>query len=158
MTKLIVDLQTETILGIDHCVILDIEKLSAEDQATLAECDEDMGFDDDVVCEIAARNGIKLTELGASTGWGDLQYRNAVAYSPLSMKDEALVYTESGMYEEDEKEFEALMWVRRASTEELDELSDFIMNDDAVWNGYRSNFVDNLVHFYNIMQKKEEGK
>lgn len=60
MTRLIVDLETETILNMDNCVILDTDTLDDDALALLQDCDEDMGFDDDIVCQVADANGHRI--------------------------------------------------------------------------------------------------
>lgn len=151
-TRLIVDAQTDTILNIEHCYILTIDDLDDHDQATLLDINEDSGADDDIVVEMAKRCGIKVTDMGDQTGWGDLTYTNAVAYSPKSLRDEAnvLIDCEEWMrYDESELAKKALEWVdNKATTKELEELAGDIMQDDNVWNGYRENFVRNLIEWY----------
>lgn len=161
-TRLIVDAQTETILGIEHCYILTIDDLSEEDQQTLLDINEDSGADDEIVVEMAKKQGVKVTDIGDQTGWGDLSYSNAVAYSPLSLRDEANTLLDGGMYDDDDEESiritEMLKWVdQKATDEQLDELSQYIMQDDSVWNGYKNNFVGNLMEVFETLTKPDGG-
>jgi len=145
--KLLIDAKTGTILNVDDCYIVDADTLSDTDKALL-----DDGNDTEVG-EVAQRTGTSVTEIGKSTGWGDNKYAWTVSYSPLSLRDEAQVYVEGGIYENGDPEWDALVWATTATAEELSEVSAWIMSNDSVWEGFRNNFTTELVAVYNKLKE-----
>lgn len=142
MGKLIIDTQTGTILNIEHCYII-------EDTETI----EDNPTTDELQA-IADRSGIYINKMGFDTGWGDNTYRYTVSYSPKSIKDEADSILEGGIYEEGDREYEALVWAKDADLADLADISDSIMAQDGVWNGFRENLTEMLVFIHAL--KKEQ--
>jgi hypothetical protein len=143
MGKLIIDTQTGTILNIEHCYIIEDTDLKEEYELT---CDE--------LQEVADRSGIYINKMGNDTGWGDNTYRYTVSYSPKSIKDEADSILEGGIYEEGDREYEALVWAKDADLNDLTDISDSIMSQDGVWNGFRENLTEMLVFIHAL--KKEQ--
>ncbi len=143
MTKLLIDATTGTILNIEGCYIVDASEMTDDD------------FTDRELAALAERSGKSLAKLGADTGWGDNSYKYTVSYSPLSIKDEADSILEGGIYEEGDREYEALVWVAEAELEDLVDVSDSIMAQDAVWDGFRDNLTEMLV-FVHAMKKEEK--
>ena len=144
MAKLIIDAQTGTVLGVEHCFVVDTDDLGADDADLLENAsDSELG-------ELAQRVGKSIVQIGQDTGWGDNKYRWSVSYSPKSITDEADCYLEGGIYTEADSEYKALLWARdNATTEELAEISDTIMNYDNTWEGFRENLLESLVEYYN---------
>ncbi len=143
MSKLIIDTQTGTILNIEHCYVIEAEELGVDD------------FTSSELQAVADRCGKSISEMGSDTGWGDNSYRYTVSYSPLSVKDEADSLLEGGVYEEGDREYEALVWAKDANPEELRVISDSIMGQDAVWDGFRENLTEMLVFAHSL--RKEEN-
>jgi hypothetical protein len=142
--KLLIDTTTGTVLNIEGCVIVETDTLDDHDTHLL-----DVASDSEL-CDIGKRNGISLKKIGDDTGWGDNKYRYSVSYSPLSLKDEALSLIEAGMYTEEDSEWNALNWVQNEATQQdLEDLADWIMSSDSVWDGYKSNMMEWLIHLYN---------
>ena len=137
MNKYIVDATTGTIVDISNCYIVDPEDLG------------DMDLSDNEISEIAKEKGISVVEMARDTGFGDNKYRYTVSYSPLSIKDEADMLIEGGVYTEDDGAvFEALMWAKDATTEELTAVAEHIMAYDSVWDGFRDSLVEAVTFAY----------
>ena len=144
--KLLIDTTTGTILNIEGCVVVETDNFDDHDSHLMGEA----SASDSEVCDIGKRYGISLTQMGADTGWGDNKYRYSVSYSPLSIKDEADSLIEGGVYTEEDSEWKALQWVLNGATQtDLEDLSDWIMSSDGVWDGYKSNMMEWLIHLYN---------
>jgi hypothetical protein len=144
MTKLIVDATNGTILNMNDCYIIDAELLG-----------DDIVLSDREVQELANEHGISVAKMARDTGLGDNAYRYTVSYSPLSIKDEADSLLEGGVYEEGDREYEALVWAKDADLEDLRIISDSIMGQDAVWDGFRENLTEMLVFVHAL---RKEGK
>jgi hypothetical protein len=144
--KYIVDTQTGTIVSAEYCYIVDADDIS-----------EDLNpMSDRELSELAQNVGTRLTTIGQETGWGDNKYRYTVSYSPLSIKDESDSLLEGGMYDDGDKEYDALVWAKdEATLEQLASIADWAMAHDSVWNGFRENLTD-AVMFAHKEYKKEE--
>jgi len=144
MTKYIIDATNGTILNMNDCYIVDAELLG-----------DDIILSDSEAQELANKHGISVAKMARDTGFGDNSYGYTVSYSPLSIKDEADSLLEGGIYEESDREYEALVWAKDADPEELRVISDSIMSQDAVWNGFRENLTEMLVFAHAL---RKEGK
>ena len=145
MGKYIIDTQTGTMVSAEYCYIVDDADIS-----------EDLNpMSDTELSELAEKVGVSLRKIGQDTGWGDNAYRYTVSYSPLSIRDEADSLLEGGVYEEGDREYEALVWAKDADLEDLGDVSESIMSADAVWDGFRENLTEMLVFIHAL---KKEGK
>ena len=142
--KYIIDTQTGTMVSAEYCYIVD-EKDISEDLNPMSDTE---------LSELAQEVGVRLTTVGQETGWGDNAYRFTISYSPLSIKDEAETYVEGGVYTEGDVEYDALMWAKDASTEELEEISYWVMNNDSVWDGFRGNLIEGLMWVFKNKETK----
>lgn len=140
---LIIDAKTGTILSASDCYVVDTTALSADDDSLMEVAS------DSEICELAQRVGKPLSRIGQDTGWGDNAYRFTVSYSPISLRDEADAFIEGGVYTEGDDEYNALMWAKDvATTEQLEDISYFVMSNDGVWDGFRENFLEGLMWVY----------
>lgn len=152
MSKLLIDAQTGTILDVSHCYVVDTDTLSEEDLDVL-----EAEASDSEIAAVAERAGKSLTRIGQDTGWGDNAYSFTVSYSPLSLKDEALSFIEGGLFTEDEREYTMLKWLHEeASTDEIQQVSEWIMTDDNLWSGYRDNFMEALDWVYGNLKGEND--
>jgi hypothetical protein len=133
----------------DECYIVDTDTMTGEDLDLLEEpaSDSELG-------ELAKRAGKSIKKMGQDTGWGDNSYRFTVSYSPLSIKDEADAYIEGAVYTEGDSEYDALMWAKSATIEELEEVSYWVMSNDSVWDEFRPNFIEGLLWVYKNKEEK----
>ena len=149
MSKLIVCNVTGTVIPLDDCYLIDTEMLSQGDSALLTDWDE--SGSDSIITELGTRVGKSVKEMLGSSGYGDATYANSVSYSPNSIRDEALVYVETwGDDWDDEQTSTALRWAIDATPEELDEVSQYIMVSDDVWNGYKNNLITGLMSYWHF--------
>ena len=64
--------------------------------------------------------------------------------------DEVETLIDGGIYTEEDREWKALQWIQNDATQQdLEDLSDWIMSGDSVWEGYKSNMMEWLLHLYN---------
>jgi len=82
MSKIIICQQSGTILYVEHCVIVDTDELSEQDQEEIFE-----GGDGDVI-ELADQMGKELRPMLDGCGYGDLNYSNCIAFSPNAIRQE----------------------------------------------------------------------
>lgn len=143
MTKYIIDATNGTILNMNDCYIVDAELLG-----------DDIMLSDSEAQQLANEHGISVAKMARDTGFGDNAYRYTVSYSPLSIKDEADSILEGGIYVEGDREYEALVWAKDADLADLTDISDSIMSQDGVWNGFRENLTEMLVFIHAL--KKEQ--
>lgn len=149
MPKYIIDATTGTVLDMEECYLVDTDTMTDSDLDLLEEpaSDSELG-------ELAKRAGKSIKKIGQDTGWGDNAYRFTVSYSPLSIKDEADAYIEGAVYSEGDREYDALVWAKDASIEELEEISYWVMNNDSVWDEFRPNFIEALLWVFNNKEEK----
>lgn len=137
MKKLIIDKVTGTILNAEDCYIVDEKDITVGD------------LTDREIAELAERVGKSIQKMGQDTGWGDNAYRFGVSYSPFSISDEASTWLEGQIYIPSDDAYEAIKWARdEATTEQLQEIGEFVMCRDAVWDGFRENLEEGIVWGY----------
>lgn len=131
---LIIDATSGTVLDMSDCYIVDDGNLTRDEEAML-----DSGSDS-LIGELATSVGIPLDDNALEwLKWGRL---TAVSYGPSALRDEA-----SEMLD-DESDLEVRGWlewvINEATDAELAWVGQSILNDDAVWDGFRTNFVEGL--------------
>lgn len=131
---LIIDATSGTVLDMADCYIVDDGNLTRDEEAML-----DSGSDS-LIGELATSVGIPLDDNALEwLKWGRL---TAVSYGPSALRDEA-----SEMLD-DESDLEVRGWlewvINEATDAELAWVGQSILNDDAVWDGFRTNFVEGL--------------
>jgi hypothetical protein len=83
-------------------------------------------------------------------GWGEMHYGNSISLSPSALRDEfgSLVDVADG-------EAQAILeWGLNASDEKLDEMADFILQSDDLWDVWRNHVLEAVAYFY----EREETK
>jgi hypothetical protein len=142
MTKYIIDATNGTILNMNDCYIVDAELLG-----------DDIMLSDSEAQQLANEHGISVAQMARDTGFGDNAYRYTVSYSPMSIRDEADSLIEGGLYEEGDKEYEALVWAHSTATkEQLEIISERAMSHDSVWEGFREDLMAELLFVYNSVK------
>jgi hypothetical protein len=145
MAKYIIDTQTGTMVSTEYCYIVDDSDIS-----------EDLNpMSDRELSELAQNVGVRLSTIAQDTGWGDNAYRYTVSYSPLSIKDEAYSLIDGGVYEEGDPEHEALMWASTADPKDLERVSNAIMSQDSVWDGFRENLTEMLTFVHKLLNEEK---
>ena len=137
MTKLIIDAVTGTILNAEGCYIVEEKDILSED------------LSDSEIGALAERVGKSIQKMGTDTGWGDNAYRYSVSYSPLSLKDEADSLIEGGVFTEEDSVYWALQWlIKEATQEQLEDISQYIMEHDSLWDGFKDNLLEGVMWLY----------
>lgn len=139
---LIIDATTGTVLDMSDCFILDDGNLTPEEEAML-----DSGSDS-LVGELARNEGVPLTE--EALEWIKYGRKTSVSYGPSALRDEAQVLLEV-LDPDDVEDIATRGLIERfmqAKDDEVAMIGEHILNDDAVWNGYKNNFIEALHSFY----------
>jgi hypothetical protein len=147
MSKVIICGTTGTVVTLEDCYIVDTSMLSQPDLELLISDPTDSELS-----KLAEKTGKKLEPMLSAGNYGDVTYANSVSYSPLSLKDEAEVLIDIqqwDMYDEQESVKAALEWAyNKATVEELDDVSKYIMVSDDVWDGYKTNMIQGLMSYW----------
>lgn len=134
---LIIDAMTGTILDASECYIVFDDSLTETQEALL-----DSGSDS-TVGELAREAGVPLS--GDALEWILYGRMTSVSYGPSALREEARAIMEVMGPILEQEERDPLEWViNSASDVELAHLGQHILNDDAVWNGFRRNFLEAL--------------
>lgn len=134
---LIIDATSGTVLDMSDCYIVDDGNLTRDEEAML-----DSGSDS-LIGELATSVGIPLDDNALE--WIKYGRMTSVSYGPSALREEAKAIIEAmgPILEQDDRD--SLQWViDSASDAELAYLGQYILNDDAVWNGFRRNFMEAL--------------
>jgi hypothetical protein len=142
--KYIIDATNGTILNMNDCYLVDAELLG-----------DDIMLSDSEAQQLANEHGISVAQMARDTGFGDNAYRYTVSYSPLSIKDEADSLLEGGVYEEGDREYEALVWAKDADPKDLERVSNAIMSQDGVWDGFRENLTEMLTFIHKLLKEEK---
>lgn len=147
MTKLIIDATNGTILNMSDCYIVDADVFG-----------DDLTLSDTEVQDVANKHGISVAKMARNTGFGDNAYAFSVSYSPLSIRDEALSYIESGYCENDEPTERICKWASEIATiDELEMVSALCMAYESVWEGYSAHLMDCLRQTYSEIQDLDKA-
>ena len=133
---LIIDATSGTVLDMSNCYIVFDETFTPEEEAMLA------SGSDSQISALAEHEGIPLDNNALE--WIRYGRLTSVSYGPSALRDEASEMLASEA-DPDEEVRGWLEWViNEASDAELVWLGECILNDDAVWDGFRTNFVEGL--------------
>jgi hypothetical protein len=142
MTKYIIDATNGTILNMNDCYIVDAELLG-----------DDIMLSDSEAQQLANEHGISVAKMARDTGFGDNAYRYTVSYSPQSVRDEADLLIEGGVFTEEDREYKALLWIKdEATTEQLEILADGAMSRDSVWQEFRETLIPEIMFVYDSVK------
>jgi hypothetical protein len=125
--KYIVHQASGTVFVADHCVIVDVP------DEVLTSLDGDDYFDDDTVCEYAETHGKPINTT-------DLKWGNCIAYSPSAIREEIL----EGLRDDYPDYKAALEWGLSATDDQLNEVASYIIQNDSVWETYKTDLLDGL--------------
>lgn len=144
---LVIDASSGTVLDLDDCYIVEDENFTPEQEAIMN------SGSDTLIAELAVAEGYRLDKDAIEA----VKYARltSVSYGPSALRDEARVLLEVFMPESDDPEDialrDSLKWVaEEANDATLCLLGQHILNDDAVWNGYRANFIEGLRYWANM--------
>jgi hypothetical protein len=145
------------IVGTDDGIILDVSRCAIFDENELSEADQTLlnfGTESDAL-SVANRHGIKLSDILEGCGYGDLNYYNSLALSPLALRSEFEEFPEllpEGI--EGVAEVKAILeWGSKLSDTQLMNLAAYALQDDELWNQWRTTVVGALQDFYTNFQE-----
>ena len=140
------------IVGTDDGIILDVSRCAIFDENELSEADQTLlnfGTESDAL-SVANRHGIKLSDILEGCGYGDLNYYNSLALSPLALRSEFEEFPELLPNDiEGVSEVKAILeWGSKLSDTQLMNLAAYALQDDDLWNQWRTTVVGALQAFY----------
>jgi hypothetical protein len=145
------------IVGTDDGIILDVSRCAIFDENELSEADQTLlnfGTESDAL-SVANRHGIKLSDILEGCGYGDLNYYNSLALSPLALRSEFAEFPELLPADLDGvAEVKAILeWGSKLSDTQLMNLAAYALQDDDLWNQWRTTVVGALQEFYTNFQE-----
>jgi hypothetical protein len=145
------------IVGTDDGIILDVSRCAIFDENELSEADQTLlnfGTESDAL-SVANRHGIKLSDILEGCGYGDLNYYNSLALSPLALRSEFEEFPELLPDDiEGVSEVKAILeWGSKLSDTQLMNLAAYALQDDDLWNQWRTTVVGALQDFYTNFQE-----
>ena len=145
------------IVGTDDGIILDVSRCAIFDENELSEADQTLlnfGTESDAL-SVANRHGIKLSDILEGCGYGDLNYYNSLALSPLALRSEFEEFPELLPNDiEGVSEVKAILeWGSKLSDTQLMNLAAYALQDDDLWNQWRTTVVGALQAFYTNFQE-----
>lgn len=151
----VVGLDDGIILDLSRCVIFDDEAIGDADQRLL-----NVGTESDAI-SVAERHGTKLHSILARCGYGELHYGNCLSLSPSALHTEFVELPTLLTDVPDEVEGlpnikEMFAWGASLGFDELEELAEYILQDDELWQAWRIAVVDALEIAYRQHKKEQE--
>lgn len=145
------------IVGTDDGIILDVSRCAIFDENELSEADQTLlnfGTESDAL-SVANRHGINLSDILEGCGYGDLNYYNSLALSPLALRSEFEEFPELLPNDiEGVSEVKAILeWGSKLSDTQLMNLAAYALQDDDLWNQWRTTVVGALQDFYTNFQE-----
>ena len=134
MPKIIICQQSGTILYVEHCVIVDTDELSEQDQEEIFQ-----GGDGDVM-ELAEQMGKELSPMLEGCGYGDLKYSNSIAFSPVAIQQEL---QEKADFYFSPDEAEKAKYFSALPTKDLERFAE-CLNSDYMWDTFTTAVKDEI--------------
>ena len=150
------------VVGLDDGIILDLSRCVIFDDSTIGDADQrllNVGTESDAI-SVATRHGVKLDNLLARSGYGELHYGNCLSLTPSALHQEfveipALLPENSDEIEGVKAIKELFAWGASLTPEELVDLSNNIMMDEDMWDAWRTAVVSHLEYRYNEHMEKK---
>ena len=135
MGKFLINTHDGTVCDLAGTVIVDTETLDDAGKALLEEWNN--GGNDSTACELGEKYGVNLDRYTDN----DLTYANSIAFSVKALRDEINDRLDSG-YNSDEYQF-----AKDLTDEQLDELGQYILSSDYLWNVYSEELVSGIRNY-----------
>jgi hypothetical protein len=135
MGKFLINTHDGTVCDLAGTVIVDTETLDDAGKALLEEWNN--GGNDSTACELGEKYGVNLDRYTDN----DLTYANSIAFSVKALRDEINDRLDSG-YNSDEYRF-----AKDLTDEQLDELGQYILSSDYLWNVYSEELVSGIRNY-----------
>ena len=135
MGKFLINTHDGTVCDLAGTVIVDTETLDDAGKALLEEWNN--GGNDSTACELGEKYGVDLDRYTDN----DLTYANSIAFSVKALRDEITDRLDSG-YRSEEYQF-----AKDLTDEQLDELGQYILSSDYLWNVYSEELVSGIRNY-----------
>jgi len=135
MGKFLINTHDGTVCDLAGTVIVDTETLDDAGKALLEEWNN--GGNDSTACELGEKYGVNLDRYTDN----DLTYANSIAFSVKALREEINDRLDSG-YNSDEYRF-----AKDLTDEQLDELGQYILSSDYLWNVYSEELVSGIRNY-----------
>ena len=139
--KVVVDVDNATFLHIEQLVLVDLNELTEEQQASFHE------GDDGAIAEIADDEGNSVMSILKGCGYGDLNYLNCISFSTDSIRDE--IHSNIEMYADS---YETQKILLNLSAEKLQSFADSV-NSDWMWDRFVDEMRVNVARVLNEASK-----
>ena len=139
--KLLINKLDGTVCELANTVVVDTDKLDDEGKAILKDWDESGA--DSFATQLGEKYGKALERFVDN----DLTYANSMSFSPQALRDE---FENSSMTEIPEFKFGSEL-----SQEQLEELGQYILSSDYMWNVYQEELISGIRNYaQDIMGRK----
>lgn len=135
MGKFLINTHDGTVCDLAGTVIVDTETLDDAGKALLEEWNN--GGNDSTACELGEKYGVDLDRYTDN----DLTYANSIAFSVKALREEINDRLDSG-YRSEEYQF-----AKDLTDEQLDELGQYILSSDYLWNVYSEELVSGIRNY-----------
>lgn len=135
MGKFLINTHDGTVCDLAGTVIVDTETLDDAGKALLEEWNN--GGNDSTACELGEKYGVNLDRYTDN----DLTYANSIAFSVKALRDEINDRLDSG-YRSEEYQF-----AKDLTDEQLNELGQYILSSDYLWNVYSEELVSGIRNY-----------
>lgn len=135
MGKFLINTHDGTVCDLAGTVIVDTETLDEAGKALLEEWNN--GGNDSTACELGEKYGVDLDRYTDN----DLTYANSIAFSVKALRDEINDRLDSG-YRSEEYQF-----AKDLTDEQLNELGQYILSSDYLWNVYSEELVSGIRNY-----------
>lgn len=135
MGKFLINTHDGTVCDLAGTVIVDTETLDDAGKALLEEWNN--GGNDSTACELGEKYGVNLDRYTDN----DLTYANSIAFSVKALREEINDRLDSG-YRSEEYQF-----AKDLTDEQLDELGQYILSSDYLWNVYSEELVSGIRNY-----------
>ena len=138
--KLVVNTRDGSITALDECYIVDIDENST----------------DGVTMDKARTEGKSLVEILNGCGYGDLRYSNAMAFSPVAIRDEIDCLVQGGIYDDDAEFLEGLNLL---TDDDINYIGNQVGQMESLWSHLKDAISEELsLLVHEALRKVESGE
>ena len=146
--KIWIDTNTGTWGALEGLVVLEMDALNPAQTEVLVN-----DWADSEINALGLAVGAPILPMLEVTGFGDLQYGNAVSYSPQALRDEAELLLE--IYDNSDKEL--FKWAySEATNEQLSLVGSYVLQTDDAWLNYDTLVLEGLRWAYAEAQESSK--
>ncbi len=145
MSKIIINVEDGTVCDVTSSVVVDLDALDPTGQKLWDEWLE--GGNDGTASELGTKYGTSVQTF-IDNG---LHYGNSIAFSAKALRDEVEAQLESG-YDND-----AYKLASTFTDEQFEELGQYILSSDYLWNVYNQELQDGITNYANDVLKQHNN-